>query len=135
MPSTTLPSTDSRELRLTRLLGQIIHDLPMNRDWLNPDVEKEARELIAYLPSAVELSACLDARASVKLTELHELVIDGLMKLKSSGASPNSFERFRHHIVEFVMLSGHFTLREAVDWYVQPVTEWNLIENSDRSKF
>lgn len=33
--------------RVTWLLGQIISTLPENRDWLNPEIEKEAR---AFLP-------------------------------------------------------------------------------------
>lgn len=28
------------------ILGQIINDLPSKRDWLNPDTEKAARELL-----------------------------------------------------------------------------------------
>jgi hypothetical protein len=40
---------EPRVHRLTWLLGQIIQDLPERRDWLNPDIEKEAR---SYLPNA-----------------------------------------------------------------------------------
>lgn len=32
--------------RLKHLLGQIIQDLPSNKDWLNPDIEREAIELL-----------------------------------------------------------------------------------------
>ena len=32
--------------QLKWLLGQIIQDLPQNNDWLNPDLEREAEELI-----------------------------------------------------------------------------------------
>jgi hypothetical protein len=39
---------DLKVQRLTWLLGQIIQDLPDKRDWLNPDIEKEAR---TYLPT------------------------------------------------------------------------------------
>jgi hypothetical protein len=34
--------------RVTWLLGQIIADLPANRDWLNPEIEREAR---TFLPN------------------------------------------------------------------------------------
>jgi len=35
--------------RLLYVLKRIINDLPTNRDWLDPDLEKEAREIIKEL--------------------------------------------------------------------------------------
>ncbi len=38
---------DKRRIKeLEFLLGQIVTDLPANRDWLNPDTEKAAREIL-----------------------------------------------------------------------------------------
>jgi hypothetical protein len=34
---------------LLRILSRIIDDLPTKRDWLDPDLEKQAKEIIARL--------------------------------------------------------------------------------------
>ena len=36
----------SREERLAYALKMILQDLPAKRDWLNPDIEKMARDLV-----------------------------------------------------------------------------------------
>ena len=37
----------SKEERLAYALKMILQDLPAKRDWLNPDIEKMARDLIS----------------------------------------------------------------------------------------
>lgn len=36
---------ESRLRRAQWLIGQVVDDLPRNRDWLNPDYEREMREI------------------------------------------------------------------------------------------
>ena len=42
----TFPDQATELGRVKWLLGQIIQSLPMRRDWLDPDIEREARAIL-----------------------------------------------------------------------------------------
>ena len=83
--------------RALHLLRQITQDLPMKRDWLNPDLEREAKSLIALdrdpLGSAKQTNVTLDIinanERFLKETEGFAMELPVEQVIRPSSPNPN----------------------------------------------